>query len=481
MAFIPNEGDAPLDGEQAELDSVDLTIILDGVRLRGVKSGCAVTASAIPAMTAEVAAGVISYDNGMDIAVAGGTVVFAAAGSHMRFDLVVADSAGAISVISGAGFWSTLYGSTFPTYTNKVVLAVVEVGLLTTTITSVSIIDKRVMINLPSSALFDHGSLLGLADDDHGQYHNNARALTWLGGRSTTDLPEGTNLYFTAERVDDEVALLIDDSASITWAYNDATGSLVATVVSTGAPTSAKYVTTLADAALSAEVVLQWLGNFYRDTYPASPDAMNDEFDDTSGNSGTVNGLNARWAWRNQGTATIDFNTQGWATINSPAATNQNFRIIEQAIPAAQNYTVEAKFSFSGFGQDAVSDARGGIMLIDGVNGDFYECGLEIIAVQARVEVTRWTNVTTYFGGAFVVGEGTHASAHGVNNIYIRIQYVLATTTFTMFISQDGIGWQKCYNSWVDAVAVTKIGIGIGESSNQGLAKIHCDYFRRIA
>lgn len=46
----------------------------------------------------------------------------------------------------------------------------------------------------------DHGGLGGLADDDHTQYHNDSRALTWLGTRSTTDLPEGTNLYFTTAR-----------------------------------------------------------------------------------------------------------------------------------------------------------------------------------------------------------------------------------------------------------------------------------------
>ncbi len=38
----------------------------------------------------------------------------------------------------------------------------------------------------------DHGALTGLSDDDHTQYHNDGRALTWLGTRSTDDLPEGT-------------------------------------------------------------------------------------------------------------------------------------------------------------------------------------------------------------------------------------------------------------------------------------------------
>jgi len=48
-----------------------------------------------------------------------------------------------------------------------------------------------------STGTTDHGTLTGLGDDDHTQYHTDTRALTWLGTRSTDDLPEGvTNLYF---------------------------------------------------------------------------------------------------------------------------------------------------------------------------------------------------------------------------------------------------------------------------------------------
>ena len=52
----------------------------------------------------------------------------------------------------------------------------------------------------------DHGSIAGLGDDDHVQYHNDARALTWIGTRSTTDLPEGINLYYTQVRFDSAFA-----------------------------------------------------------------------------------------------------------------------------------------------------------------------------------------------------------------------------------------------------------------------------------
>lgn len=62
--------------------------------------------------------------------------------------------------------------------------------------------------------VIDHGNLLGLGDDDHSQYHTDARALIWLGTRSTTDLPEGTNLYYTQARFDTAFGLKTTDALS---------------------------------------------------------------------------------------------------------------------------------------------------------------------------------------------------------------------------------------------------------------------------
>lgn len=45
---------------------------------------------------------------------------------------------------------------------------------------------------------------------------------TFLANRSTSDIPEGTNLYFTDERVDDRVAALFVDGKGIQKAYDDA-------------------------------------------------------------------------------------------------------------------------------------------------------------------------------------------------------------------------------------------------------------------
>ena len=80
----------------------------------------------------------------------------------------------------------------------------------------------------------DHGSLSGLSDDDHTQYHNDSRALTWLGTKSTSDLSEGANLYYTDERAQDAVGTILTDSTSINFTYSDATPSITATVLPAG-------------------------------------------------------------------------------------------------------------------------------------------------------------------------------------------------------------------------------------------------------
>ena len=127
--------------------------------------------------------------------------------------------------------------------------------------------NKSVDIDVTQANL-DHGSIGGLADDDHTQYHTDGRANTWLGTKSTTDLAEGlnlyyttarvdtwlgtkttanlaenTNLYFTNERVDDRVAALIVNSATVTWVYDDGANTLTATSTGSGGLTHEQIMT----------------------------------------------------------------------------------------------------------------------------------------------------------------------------------------------------------------------------------------------
>lgn len=61
-----------------------------------------------------------------------------------------------------------------------------------------------------ATGVTDHGALTGLADDDHTQYFNAARHdahdhSTALGTATTTDLAEGTNLYYTTTRANTDI------------------------------------------------------------------------------------------------------------------------------------------------------------------------------------------------------------------------------------------------------------------------------------
>jgi hypothetical protein len=83
-------------------------------------------------------------------------------------------------------------------------------------------------------------------DDRVAALIQNGTGLTWtyndpsntftgnvsLAPFSTTNLTEGTNLYFTNERVDDRVAALIQNTATVTWTYNDGANTLEANAAS---------------------------------------------------------------------------------------------------------------------------------------------------------------------------------------------------------------------------------------------------------
>lgn len=66
-------------------------------------------------------------------------------------------------------------------------------------------------------------------------YNDPANTLTGnisLTPFSTTNLSEGSNLYFTNERVDDRVSALIQNTATIDWTYDDIANTLEANAVS---------------------------------------------------------------------------------------------------------------------------------------------------------------------------------------------------------------------------------------------------------
>jgi hypothetical protein len=96
------------------------------------------------------------------------------------------------------------------------------------------------------SFAIDQAFLAEFIDDEVALLIDNGTGLTWtyndgtgsltgnvsLSPFTTSDLAEGSNLYFTNERVDDRVSALIINSSTITWTYDDGANTLTASVVS---------------------------------------------------------------------------------------------------------------------------------------------------------------------------------------------------------------------------------------------------------
>lgn len=79
-------------------------------------------------------------------------------------------------------------------------------------------------------------------------YYTQGRFDTAFAAKSTSNLSEGSNSYFTNERVDDRVAALIQNGTGITWSYDDPNGTLTPTVSIT------QYTDALARASISETV-----------------------------------------------------------------------------------------------------------------------------------------------------------------------------------------------------------------------------------
>lgn len=143
---IPNVGSG-VDPNQSELDARDFEIIAAGFLRTGVISGCAVSQRAAGAnLSVDVSAGRISLPTG-EVAIAGTNVAITAPdATNPRFDLVVASSAGVVSVVAGTpAAGGGVPGPVFPAIpASSVVLAAVWVPAGDTDITNAQIKDRGI-------------------------------------------------------------------------------------------------------------------------------------------------------------------------------------------------------------------------------------------------------------------------------------------------------------------------------------------------
>lgn len=145
MFLIPNgASNASL---QAQPDTVDWQILEQGVRGDGVKTTADLVVAQRAAgvnMSCDVAAGTVRIGTTTTAQVAATNVAIASNGTgNTRFDLVICDNTGTVSVIQGTAAVSPV----FPAYTasSQLVLAAVMVTNGLAAVLNANIIDKRVL------------------------------------------------------------------------------------------------------------------------------------------------------------------------------------------------------------------------------------------------------------------------------------------------------------------------------------------------
>lgn len=204
------------------------------------------------------------------------------------------------------------------------------------------------------------------------------------------------------------------------------------------------------------------------DVCPASPNTMNDEFDDTSGNSGTGNGLNARWAWFNQGSAVISYQNSSAVIDCVSNGTTDILRFIGQVMPSAP-WEFEAKLHF----HEPASGAWGsnyhfpGMALWETATSKFLSFGAQVNGgwgIRLRGNASEPLDLSFNYGGG---------------PLYIKINRTSSTLSF--YFSGDGLvfnllGTRTITNDFT--TAPDRIGIGVNPYSQR--SAISCDHFRRI-
>ena len=211
------------------------------------------------------------------------------------------------------------------------------------------------------------------------------------------------------------------------------------------------------------------IGGSPLDTPPSSANAMDDEFDDSTGMSGPINGLDAKWSWVAQGTSAITYPYDSWMKLKVQQNSGHQIRGIVQTLPTLPAVFV-FKWSLGGTNSNA---AGGGPWLYDHVNGDSYMFGILMTGGALSLRLDRYTALTSG------VTNITNLAIGVTNQLWTKITYDSLGGGITYGYSTDGVSFTDLATT--DITSATRIGLAIDEQNNSNNTYIHCDYFRRLS
>ena len=179
------------------------------------------------------------------------------------------------------------------------------------------------------------------------------------------------------------------------------------------------------------------------DVKPVSPHASDDEFDDTTNMSGTVNGLDDKWtspltSAANQG-ITVSYPTPGWMTFEPTTAgtadTGKYVFGMRQAAPAG-SFSVMAKLCEDGLRAD---DARTGIFVAT-VGGKAYVLG-SLLKYSRAAQVNEVTNYSESADWSGSGGSETYEAFAWPGPSYYKLVYDAGADTLIAYTSYSGMFW----------------------------------------
>lgn len=197
------------------------------------------------------------------------------------------------------------------------------------------------------------------------------------------------------------------------------------------------------------------------DKPPDSPNALDDEFNDTSFDTGL-------WTWRNQGGASIA-QAYGRMVMTVPTSATTANRIIEQTAPSTP-YSITAKL---GFATDNVNFSSAGLMLINNSSGRILRWGPGWDNPY-KILATRFTNPTT-----FSANSDSALHLDGITSMVV-LRMVDDGTNILCQLSPNGLDFKTMYSEARTAFVNTPDRIGLGGSVENSATESYLavDWFR---